>query len=183
MAVPTTLAKFSDIQTTFGGSNPISISEYYKGGANVPSNQATSATDGTAIPTSGLIRVGEFRGLSKTASGGLVSASGWRAYDTITFNTNGTMNFQNASNVTQTTNWYSPTTTNIGNSYWIKVTGTRGVTSGFLASDQMNTWIQLNSIRRWTITNPTDYDFLTCQFAATSGGTVLATQSFELDSW
>jgi hypothetical protein len=37
-----------DIQTEFGGSNPISINEYYRGGANVPDTAANSG-----IPTSG----------------------------------------------------------------------------------------------------------------------------------
>ena len=38
MAVPTGTAKFSEIQTEFGGSNPISLSEYYSGGSNTKSN-------------------------------------------------------------------------------------------------------------------------------------------------
>lgn len=35
MAVPSTNTSLEDIQTEFGGSNPISISEYYLGGSNV----------------------------------------------------------------------------------------------------------------------------------------------------
>jgi hypothetical protein len=45
----------SMIQTEFGGSNPIAISEYYKGGANVP-NTATNVN----IPTSGQIKFSDF---------------------------------------------------------------------------------------------------------------------------
>jgi hypothetical protein len=45
----------SMIQTEFGGSNPIAISEYYKGGANVP-NTGTNAN----IPTSGQIKFSDF---------------------------------------------------------------------------------------------------------------------------
>ena len=56
-----TSPSLSQIQTEFGGSNPISLSEYYRGGANVPSVQHTSATDGNAISTSGAIRFGMFR--------------------------------------------------------------------------------------------------------------------------
>jgi len=42
----------SDIQGEFGGSNPISLSEYYAGGGLVPSG--TSGTYG-AVPSSGTI--------------------------------------------------------------------------------------------------------------------------------
>jgi hypothetical protein len=45
----------SMIQTEFGGSNPIAISEYYKGGANVP-DTGTNVN----IPTSGQIKFGDF---------------------------------------------------------------------------------------------------------------------------
>lgn len=73
--VPTTVVRLNaDIAGTFGGSATgvaTKMSSYYKGGTNVTSGQATSATDGTAIPTSGTIRIGEFRGLSKTAAAAL----------------------------------------------------------------------------------------------------------------
>ena len=45
----------SMIQTEFGGSNPTAISEYYKGGANVP-DTGTNVN----IPTSGQIKFGNF---------------------------------------------------------------------------------------------------------------------------
>ena len=53
MALPTTTASsisLSQIQTEFGGSNPIALSEYKRGGTYVPSGTATG-TYGTAIPT------------------------------------------------------------------------------------------------------------------------------------
>ena len=55
---PLTLA---DIQTEFGGSNPISLSEYYSGGAYVPAG--TSGTNG-AVPSSGAISIWNFYGTS-----------------------------------------------------------------------------------------------------------------------
>lgn len=65
MALPTsgplTLAQ---IQTEFGGSNPISLSEYYAGGANVPAG--TSGTNG-AVPSSGTISIANFYGTQKVA--------------------------------------------------------------------------------------------------------------------
>jgi hypothetical protein len=60
MALPTSgVLDLSDIQTEFGGSNPISLSEYYAGGLYVPSG--TSGTNG-AVPTSGEIAVSDFYG-------------------------------------------------------------------------------------------------------------------------
>ena len=62
MAVPSTNVGLSDIQSTFGGSNPIAISEYYLGGpAGV--SPATPAPNGP-IPSSGQISIGQFRGAS-----------------------------------------------------------------------------------------------------------------------
>ena len=51
----------SDIQTEFGGSNPISLSEYYAGGGLVPAG--TSGTYG-AVPSSGALSVQNFYGTS-----------------------------------------------------------------------------------------------------------------------
>lgn len=63
MALPTTSLSFSALQTEFGGSNPISLSEYVRGGAYVPSG--TTSSYGT-IPTSNSnISLGVFRGTTK----------------------------------------------------------------------------------------------------------------------
>lgn len=51
---------FSAIQGEFTGSNPISLSEYYKGGSYVGTNPTT-----TSIPTSGQISVSQFYGARK----------------------------------------------------------------------------------------------------------------------
>ena len=53
----------SDIQTEFGGSNPISLSEYYAGGSNVPSG---ISGDNGAIPSSGAIDISDFYGSAKS---------------------------------------------------------------------------------------------------------------------
>jgi hypothetical protein len=45
----------NDIQATMGGSNPIGLDEYYRGGANVP-----NITQNNAIPTSGQISLSNF---------------------------------------------------------------------------------------------------------------------------
>ena len=56
MAVPSSGAlDFTDLQDEFGGSNPISISEYYRGGSLVPTNN-------TDVPTSGTVALSDFYG-------------------------------------------------------------------------------------------------------------------------
>jgi hypothetical protein len=55
----------SEIQTEFGGTNPISINEYYAGGANVPAG--TTGTFG-AVPSSGTISIQNFYGTTKTVA-------------------------------------------------------------------------------------------------------------------
>lgn len=52
-----------DIQDEFGGSNPININEYYKGGSNVP-----NTTTNNSIPSSGAISFDDFYGASATTS-------------------------------------------------------------------------------------------------------------------
>lgn len=56
--------KLSEIQTEFGGSNPIQLSEYYRGGANVP-----DVTANNGVPTSGEIELGDFYGASNIIYG------------------------------------------------------------------------------------------------------------------
>ena len=60
MAIPSTGSlSLDDIQTEFGGTNPISLSEYYAGGGLV---QSGATGDSGAIPTSGQISIGQFYG-------------------------------------------------------------------------------------------------------------------------
>lgn len=65
MPIPNSGAlSLTTIQTEFGGSNPISISEYYAGGGLVP--PGTSGTNG-AVPASGTISFSKFYGTSNVA--------------------------------------------------------------------------------------------------------------------
>jgi len=48
----------ANIQSEFGGSNPISLSEYYRNGSKTTSNN-------TSVPTSGAISIGDFYGAIK----------------------------------------------------------------------------------------------------------------------
>jgi len=52
----------SEIQAEFGGSNPVSLSEYYRGGSYVTDNN-------TGVPTSGEVSLAaDFYGTAKTVS-------------------------------------------------------------------------------------------------------------------
>ena len=65
MALQSTGAiSLNDVQTEFGGSNPIGINEYYRGGSNVPDTPANSS-----IPTSGTIAMDDFYGGDNTPAG------------------------------------------------------------------------------------------------------------------
>ena len=58
MALPSSgVLTLNDIQTEFGGTNPIDLSDYYRGGGLVPNSAGNSA-----IPTSGAISVSDFYG-------------------------------------------------------------------------------------------------------------------------
>lgn len=59
----------TDIQTEFGGSNPIGLSEYYAGGSYVSSS--TTGTNG-AVPSSGAISIWNFYGTTAFIPVGLV---------------------------------------------------------------------------------------------------------------
>lgn len=63
MPLPTTNLSFSQLQTEFGGSNPISLSEYYKGGSYIDGNDIGAFG---APPASGAINLGDFRGAPLT---------------------------------------------------------------------------------------------------------------------
>ena len=72
----------AQIQTEFGGSNPINLSEYYRGGANVPDTAANSG-----IPTSGTISLSNFYGGNGAATSGTFSPSGPLYRDNAALNT------------------------------------------------------------------------------------------------
>ena len=64
MPLPTTNISFSAIQTEFGGSNPISLSEYYSSSTNYSSGvpYSTINSSGTSVPSSGQISIGNLQG-------------------------------------------------------------------------------------------------------------------------
>ena len=80
MAIPSSGSSLalSAIQTEFGGSNPIGMSEYYAGGDNVPSGAAGDAGD---IPSSGAIAFSQFYGSANRVAIGLTISSTTQNYN------------------------------------------------------------------------------------------------------
>ena len=94
MALPNSGSiSLADIQTEFGGSNPIGLNEYYRNGSYVTPNN-------TNIPTSGLIDFNDFYGAETAtfivASGGSVTTDG--DYKVHTFTSSGTITFSQVGN-------------------------------------------------------------------------------------
>jgi len=63
MTLPTSTISLSDIQTEFGGSNPINISEYYATGSGIPDGVASGIAN---IPSGGTISFSNFHGAIRT---------------------------------------------------------------------------------------------------------------------
>jgi hypothetical protein len=115
----------SDIQGEFGGSNPISLSEYYAGGGLVPAG--TTGTYG-AVPSSGAISIQNFYGTSAFALAfnnaeaiGIYSGTNSvPAYSAYTPNTNATCTKVFGGSSTSSsgpTAWGSPTGGTPGNNF------------------------------------------------------------------
>lgn len=79
MAIPSSGSlALSAIQTEFGGSNPISMSEYYAGGSNVPSG---TTGDSGSIPSSGAVAVSQFYGSTNRVAIALTISSTTQNYN------------------------------------------------------------------------------------------------------
>jgi hypothetical protein len=83
----------SEIQDEFGGTNPIGLDEYYRGGARVPNNN-------TDVPTSGPISVRNFYGATRRIAIPLNIPAGDYAYDV--FNNRGSSYVAGLSDITVT---------------------------------------------------------------------------------
>ena len=59
MATPTGQISFADLRNEFGGSNPVKLGDYYRGGPRVPNVSANSN-----VPTSGQISMNQLKGAS-----------------------------------------------------------------------------------------------------------------------
>lgn len=153
MAIPSSGAlALSAIQTEFGGSNPISLSEYYAGGTYVPSG--TSGTNG-AVPTSGTVAMSKFYGTTavvvsivddlitstKVASGTAVA----------TYRLSSTGDIEQTKNTTTTDigDWVTPKSA--AANYECKAT----LVSGSLTSGTTGSWLALTTSRAWSVSQST----------------------------
>ena len=82
---------------------------------------------------------------------GTVSSFGVNADQTITYETNGDIE-GSANGVEDLGNWYTPLTTSIGTSYWIRCTYISGDTV-YTSGAGLASWLQLNSARAWLFRN------------------------------
>ena len=165
----------NDIQTEFGGTNPISLSEYYAGGANVPAG--TTGTYG-AVPSSGTISIRNFYGTSKVvyrldpntySDFGALSIQA--AEVAFYVNSDGTVQASTfGSGIVDSYDWITPTTG--ASTYFVRAT----LNSGSLTTGTTGTWLALTSSQVWTVfknefTSGSQTANLTIAIATDSGGT------------
>jgi len=109
--------------------------------------------------------------LSQLQSRSLQEFFGGYGYITLTFNTNGTWScVGSVSGTIASGNWASPTTTNVGNSYWVRWTRTASTLGGG-SSTPSSGWLALDAARTITVTNN-----------GTSGGYVDSTYTLEIST-
>jgi hypothetical protein len=177
----------NDIQTEFGGTNPISLSEYYAGGANVPAG--TTGTYG-AVPSSGTISIRNFYGTSKAVF--RLDANTYSDFGAmgilpaeVTFyvNSNGSVQATTFnSGIVDSYDWITPTTGST--TYFVRAT----LNSGSLTSGTTGTWLALTSDRSWSVqrleNNPgLQIANLTIAISSNSSGTnIVASASISLQA-
>lgn len=169
----------SQVQTEFGGSNPVSMSEYYAGGTYVPSG--TSGVNGS-VPTSGTIAMSKFYGTSSV----LVSFGDYALV--INASGSGDVQYQfgsdgkhrDVSNSVVIGDWVVPN----GNAsnYEVKAT----VVFGTILGAATGSWLACTSSRTWYIEGLSSGTYtggITVEVRPTGGGSVLdsASITFELN--
>lgn len=179
---PLTLA---DIQTEFGGSNPISLSEYYAGGSYVPAG--TSGTYG-AVPSSGTISIQNFYGTSSvivnfTDHSVTASAGGYSEAGYAIFGAGGTIGKvyeqYNGGSYTFVEQWCTPTSQ--GGNYEVYAGDTSGVVVG-----TVNSWVATSGNPAWYVdisgSGNSVYAQLAFQVRRTGTGTVIDTWTVDLSA-
>lgn len=157
----------ADIQAEFGGSNPIGINEYTRGGINVPDTPANSSIKTTTSSMSFADYYGASSApaitvvlnstYSETTSGVDVTSPYYSQADiTINFENDGDLTVDRYSTPTTIgngtfalTGWLSPAgqPTSVTDDYEIRAT----LSSGTTPSGTMNTWLNLGTTRSWTL--------------------------------
>lgn len=158
MAVPTipSAIALTDIQTEFGGSNPIAINEYYAGGTYVNSGTANSTS--VAIPSSGQIAFSNFSGAS---AGPVAIAPAVQPYDYEEFLApnawarwlnNGACQYLDSAGAQNNQVWLN---SGSASSYDVRYIKTGGTYTGTLTGMTNAVWYQLSSNRTAYLTDVT----------------------------
>ena len=164
MTIPSTNISLNSIQTELGGSNPISINEYYRGGSIVHINQTSPSGTIPASASGGQIDLAVFRGVVKyvdvwvgTVSNNIASygqsSESVACEGSITFTPAGTIELFGAQYSSGSTQWCTPIASTApypGNNYWIKLTRTSGVMPSGMVS---GTIYSLSASRTVYVTN------------------------------
>lgn len=150
MAVPTipSAIALTNIQTEFGGSDPIAINEYYAGGTYVASGTANATS--VSIPTSGTIAFSNFSGAT---AGFLPFVNAFYIYDVWITTALVSVRWGSLGSVANIWTPVSYTTCNVAeytynsinapSTYDLRVTKTGG--TGTLSGITNNTWTRLST--------------------------------------
>lgn len=147
MALPSSGAiSLNSLQTEYGGSNPISINEYYRGGSLVP-----NTTPNNSIPTSGAINLNNFYGGIafygiRDDSLEIVDFTGPLSVSWGIDLSSGEVRLVRRS--ISTYNWLR-TASNSPSDYQIRATYISGNAT---PSGTYDTWLSLGTSREWTLT-------------------------------
>jgi len=161
-----------DIQDEFGGTNPISIDEYY--GAD------------TGVPSSGTISFDDFYGTSASIPANItqpISASGFAfppgtASASVQFTAGGNVTVNSGTN----RSWHPNSTGSsgaIGNDYEIRVTLSSGLTP---SGPTLGSWHALSTTRTWSLSR-SSFGISTCSCSISirpTGGSIEDTGTFSI---
>lgn len=160
MAIPASgTVKLSDLQTEFGGSNPISLSEYYSVAVGVPASGVIQlAADFYGTSSSYTVNIVDDTNVQSGGDGASQTVS-------INFKADGTIvTTANINGYTSTTWIDEAPVTGVGSNYEIRVTNkTVGSYPPAWAAD---TWYSLSAGKAFTLTaiTPGSFKECTCDF-------------------
>jgi hypothetical protein len=141
MTTPTSVLGMSAIQTEFGGSNPIALSEYYGVNANVPG--------------SGTIRMAQFLGISAGPSVSLPANTAITAAHYEISTSNAWVNFASSGNYSfvgsGTLTWLTSGSSSQVDIHLRYVSGTNAPSGSALSA-----WLNLGTTRQWQLINTVD---------------------------
>jgi hypothetical protein len=187
---------FSQIQTEFGGSNPIAMTEYYRGTGNVVNFGAGSGFINGSIPTSNQISMSNFYGAAQllgmsggtpvVVTSGTFSPSPASAGLSIYANGDAETIIGDGFNQTFTQRgpWYAGP--NAGGDFQVRATLVSGNTP---IGSAVDTWLTCNTTLQWSLnTTGFGFEFLACtldvQFRLTNNtGRLSSVQRFNLSAF